>query len=849
MSNSYKNVDLSSCDKEAIHLVGKIQAYGGFIAFTQDWRLAYCSKNIEKFTNLSIEECFKIPSEQLISPSIFTEIKHFAQELAPEQTQRVFAEFIFDRKTSYDISIHKSGELVIVEFEYHQPVQQRRSLPSFRDTLRSLSQTDSMQSLFVHATEQISQLTGYDRIMLYRFHNDGTGEVIAENKTHEMESFFGLRYPASDIPKQARRLYVKNLTRQIEDVDAETIDIIGSNDSNEEAIDLSLSSLRAVSPIHIEYLKNMGVGASFSLSIVVDGELWGLFACHHNSAKYMSLELRSIIEVYGEVFSLELAGRLRNASMVDTDRARSLQVSIMSAMNNEETVYNNLVPHIDSFHELIQSDSTVLWVDKKMAQTGAEISDEDIQLILKELNNYPTNEVVYSDNLASFLDSELTVSERYAGMLAIPISRHPKDFMIFLRKEETQAISWAGNPEKPVSLGPNGSRLTPRKSFAAWQELRKGFSAPWLEKEIGLAKLFRQMLMEIVIRNIDERERLIRESQQQQDMLIHELNHRVRNILGLISSVISKTASNAVDISEFKQVLGGRIEAIAVAQNHLTKRNWSHAPLQELIETELNPFTENIENNVIIEGPSVNLLPKAYTTLTLVVHELVTNAVKHGALRNDRGQIKIEWSLSHNKDLTIDWQESGYENELATKKGFGSIIISRSIPFDLNGTADVIAHGNGIDVTLSVPSKFVVTTDAQPKPYENSSEHTLSSPTARNALSSALIVEDNMIIALDLEDTLYALGVKKVFVSASSADAIKIINKESISFAILDVNLGGENSISIAKHLKELCIPFIFVTGYSELQGIKKEGFENVELLSKPFSNTDIKNFVDGLVK
>lgn len=845
--NNGQDVNLTNCDKEPIHQLSKIQQYGGLIGLSEDWSIIYCSDNIDQFCPYTTEQCLTLDADALFQPHTIALIKETIANSAVGQSERLFGEYLFAKDDLYDVSVHFSQNIIVIEFEYHHALTHQKSLQSFRNSLRALSQTETIDRFFMHATDTVSELTGFDRVMLYRFHNDGTGEVIAESKEPHMDSFLGLRYPASDIPKQARRLYVKNLTRQIEDVHSQTVDIVCRFDDPRNILDLSMSTLRAVSPIHIEYLKNMGVGSSFSLSIVVDGELWGLFACHHNSRHYLSLELRSIIEVYGEVFSLELASRLRNLSLVNTEKAQNLQVKIMSSMNNEETVYNNLAPHLKSFHNLIPCESAFLWVDKKLATVGHDLNDEDAMLIVNRLNQMLPTDIICTDNISTFLSNELTVTERFTGMMAIPISRRPRDFLVFLRKEETQSIKWAGNPEKPVDYGPNGARLTPRKSFAAWQELRKGYSAPWLQKEIGLGKLFKQMLLEIVIRNIDERERLIRDSQQQQDMLIHELNHRVRNILGLISSVISKTATNASNVVDFKKVLGGRIDAIAVAQNQLTQRNWTHAPLLKLIETELSAYSSDKQDKITLSGPDINIAPKAYTTLTLVIHELVTNAVKHGALQHDEGKLSISWDINQHHEVAITWNEEGYPNKSEFKKGFGSIIINRSIPFDLGGQAHVKVHPNGLEVNLLIPANYVFLPTASPLDDLTNSDNSLPISVSNEHPLSALILEDNMIIALDVEETLTNSKVQHVYVASNSLEAEGILTSKHIDFAILDVNLGGENSYDIGKLCQAKDIPFVFVTGYNELEGIKDNGFENVKLLLKPFNADEILQFVDEL--
>ncbi|MCP3429160.1 HWE histidine kinase domain-containing protein [Opacimonas viscosa] len=841
-------VDLTNCDREPIHLLGNIQNYGALLAFGYDWQCQHASANLDKFLSQPVSKILGSQAASLFSHESFNEIKETLTRLdKPDQTERIFGIELFGDEVLYDVSMHLSNMIIVIEFEYHQALVHHNSLSNMRTALRNLSRTYSLESFFVEATETVAKLTGFGRIMLYRFHNDGSGEVIAETIKSSMDSFYGLRYPASDIPKQARKLYLRNLTRQIENVNSDVVPILSNPTMSENQLDLSMSSLRAVSPIHIEYLTNMGVNASFSLSVIVNGELWGLFACHDNKSNYVSLEMRSIIEVFGEVFSLELTSKLRNSSYVDTDVAQNLHLKMMAALDSEQSVFSNLSPYIKDFYKLIPCETVLLWVDGKMTTHGASIAQEDIHLLIACINSISPNDIICTDNLRKFLKEEVTVGERFGGMLAIPISRSPRDFLIFLRKEEHISVKWAGNPEKPVTYGPNGSRLTPRKSFAAWQEVRKGYSKPWLEKEIGLARLIKQMLLEIIIRNIDERQRLALESQQQQDMLIHELNHRVRNILGLINSVVSKTAKGSKSVAEFKTILGGRIDSISVAQNHLTEKNWSHAPLQKLITTEIQAYTDENSSRVTMDGENIDLLPKAYTTLTLVIHELVTNAVKYGGLNAPGGKVNISWTISDSQDLVISWKESGFACKTPTKKGFGSVIIGRSIPFDLNGESTVEFGIDGLHVLLKVPQKYIY------KRTETTNPKVQLIKTPKNSipislLKEVLILEDNMIIALDIEETMQDLSAKNINICSNSISASDILDQKSVSFAVLDINLGGSTSIEIAKKCQTKGIPIIFITGYKNLDTLLDIDLSDIPVLSKPMKKTDLVNALANLV-
>jgi two-component sensor histidine kinase/CheY-like chemotaxis protein len=310
--------------------------------------------------------------------------------------------------------------------------------------------------------------------------------------------------------------------------------------------------------------------------------------------------------------------------------------------------------------------------------------------------------------------------------------------------------------------------------------------------------------------------------------------------LGLIGSVVSQTAGNVADVEEFRHVLGGRIHALADAQNQLTERNWSFAPLQQLIEVSLSPYL-NSPATVSYSGQAVELSPKAYTTLTLVVHELVTNAVKYGALNKAKAQLKIEWFVEPKQNsLVINWSERGVVIEnFPRQRGFGSVIIERSVPHDLGGKANVKYGVDGLDVKLSIPLQHVTYEGISENRIDKDDGRVVERKTQRTKNPSEmeiLLVEDNMIIALDLEIELQSFGFGHVLIASNVNSAMQLLKNHKIDVAVLDINLGSETSFSIAKELQKLKRPFLFLTGYSELRPDAVSEFHDVPILSKPLN-------------
>ena len=842
-----QTIDLTNCDREPIHLLGRVQAFGAMMVLTSDWILINASNNLGELAKVEPSSLVGELVSSIIHPESMRRLRDALNNMSSgDHSERIFGLQLFSRNTSkFDCAMHFSGDRLIIEIEPTGKHAPTLNLQTLRKALREICGCENLNDFYNTATEHLATLLGFDRVMLYQFHPDDSGEVIAETRTSNVDSFVGLRYPASDIPKQARALYIRNLTRLIADVGDEGVPFVHADE-----IDLSLSTLRTVSPMHIEYLKNMGVAASMSVSIVVEGKLWGLFACHHYSGPhFVSLEQRSIAEVFAESFAMELSSRLSRMQQVDLNVTKSLHLKMMSTLNGEDSVFENLRAHLANIKGLIPSKALVLKVDQDVASVGDPLSNEDLELLANRLNRIGTDDLIATDNLSHF-SQFASLGERFAGMLAIPISRRPRDYLIFLRKEEPYEVNWAGNPEKPVELGPNGSRLTPRKSFETWSELRRGYSAPWSLSDRAIATQIKNTLLEVMVRNIDERDRMTRAAREQQDILIHELNHRVRNILGLIGSVVSQTAGSVNDVEEFRHVLGGRIHALADAQNQLTESNWSFSPLRRLVDVTLSPYASTPAKVEII-GDEVLLSPKSYTTMSLVLHELATNAMKYGALSRHGGEISITWHLHDDQSLELNWVERGVVIEnMPERRGFGSVIIQRSIPYDLGGEANVSYQRDGMSARFTIPALHIGVVAGADKVKAVSSDTPNDDIRVRKAPAqqSVMVLEDNMIIGLDLEQAVKDLGFGKVYTAASVSEAMSILDTYEIDFAILDINLGNETSFKVAKRMKVERRPFLFLTGYSELRQDAMADFNDVPVVSKPLQKVALQKHLDNLL-
>ncbi|MGE0597357.1 MAG: HWE histidine kinase domain-containing protein [Hyphomonadaceae bacterium] len=832
-------LDLTNCDREPIHILGAVQPFGFLIAVSPDWMVRHASANVADYLGAAAEP--GAPAAPLLGEGAVQALRRHVQRLRDEETvERIFAVPTGPKQTLMDFSLHRSGASLVIEAEPTQAEDEFDAASVVRATIGRLQRHRTVAELCREAVRQLRALTGFDRVMAYRFDEDGAGEVVAEAARSDLESFLGLRYPASDIPQQARALYLRNWLRIIADINAEPSPVQPFSDTTGAPLDLSHSKLRAVSPIHIEYLRNMGVSASLSVSIVVRGKLWGLFACHHYAPRRLSYARRTAAELYGQMFSLLLESQQRETAAHYELGARDLHNRLMAAIADDQPPFEVLSAYLDDFCEVVACDGVGVYVEGKTALRGATPSQEQFTSLLKFLNQTAPSQLYATHELGA--KYEPAKQFQVAGLLAVPISRAPRDYLVFFRKEVARTVNWAGDPTKPVvQVGPLGDRLTPRKSFELWRQTVRGQSSHWSDIDRRIAESLRVTMLEVVVRLTDVAARERKIAQERQELLIAELNHRVRNILTLIRGLVAHSKGGTKTVDEFAAVLNDRITALSRAHDQITKEHWEAAPLIDLFKAETAAYLGRNANRVELKGPPVLVAPHAFATLALVVHELVTNSAKYGALKDSHGKVKVDWSLDKTGRLVIEWVERGGPPVQApTRRGFGSTVIERSVPYDLQGDAQVTYALAGIEARFVIPAAFVrggpASSDGASKVEHMQKPNELKGAKLKGRV---LLIEDNLIIALDAQEMLLRMGAEGVDTASSVSDAIGIIEKRMPDFALLDVNLVGETSFPAAERLMSAGVPFMFATGYGDDLKFPRE-FSGVAVVTKPYSEEGV---------
>lgn len=831
-------VDLTNCDREPIHVIGRIQSFGMLFAVSSDWIITHCSTNVETLVGRPVDELIGCAAYTLFDQEALHRLRTRLQMLGSEDSvERVFSVDLFGDERLFDIAMHRSGRSMIIEAEPTLAEDLHHYVNFVRPMADRVKQGTGTLEMCNIAARQLRALTGFDRVMVYHFADDGSGEVISESRSNGIDSFIGLHFPATDIPQQARRLYMRNMLRIISDVGDPTVEIVPHTDPDGEPLDLTMSTLRAVSPVHIEYLRNMGVQASLSISIMREGKLWGLFACHHYRPIVLSYPVRTAAELFGELFAYMLDQSENRQSRAHAVMSAQIHDALMVRLAEGGSLVSDFEAIGETIHKVIPHDGMISWIDGQFVASGSTPTQQEFQKLARFLNTTGTSRIWSTDCLAARYTDGGNFCDRAAGLLAIPVSRTPRDYIVLFRGEIARTVRWAGNPEKPIETGPLGDRLTPRKSFEEWKQHVVGHCAPWTIDELQCAEQIRVTMIEVILRLTDSANREREQAGKRQEILIAELNHRVRNILSLVRGLITQAKPDSPETAEFAELLGSRIHALARAHDQLTKSDWKPTPIRNILSVETEAYCPQNAERVRVEGVYVIINAAALTTLALVFHELLTNSVKYGALSVPQGSIQVRLDRAADNSLHISWQEAGGPQVTPpTSRGFGSTLIERSIPHELGGSAELLFLPEGLVARFVIPAMHVDRFSHAPLEAEKPMGRASPDPTQILSMpATVLVVEDNILIAMETEEVLRTLGVDQVHIAASVQDALALISANDFGAAILDVNLGIETSEPVAEKLRELAVPFLMSTGYGD--SVANEGpYRGAPLLTKPYT-------------
>lgn len=522
MNSVQESPTLANCASEPIHIPGLIQPHGAMLVLNHVLQLIGWSANSEELLDLSLQVDAHVNSLGLdddIYRALIDTLDISETDAAPIvlETRR--------NDKIYDVVIHAYLNRIIVEFETRE--QTADEVASFaikaHRGIDKLKRQKSVTTLLQMAVEEVQKITGFDRVMAYVFRHDDSGDIVAEKHRPGLYSYLGRRYPASDIPAQARRLYTLNTLRLIADVNYTPVPLIGKND--EAPLDMSFCVLRSVSPIHIEYLRNMGIYASMSVSIIINGRLWGMIACHHMSPLQIPYSIRMACDVLAQIIAATVSNIQEHERAEATRTSTSVRTALMETLIDEDDVLHGLGIHANALKNVLGADALIVAQLKKMEVFG------DVPRVLAThiIEHLPSDgeDLILWQNRSQWPEPLQKHIGKWVGLLALRFDPSSNGWLLALRVEQIETINWGGDPEKDVKPGPLGARLTPSGSFEEWKQIVRDTAVPWDAMQIDSAR----ELLNALLRSSNRRHTEIdRARTQLMAILGHDLRDPLNNI-------------------------------------------------------------------------------------------------------------------------------------------------------------------------------------------------------------------------------------------------------------------------------------------------------------------------------
>lgn len=658
---SLNDVNLTNCDREPIHIPNLIQPHGVLLAVSAaEYEILQVSLNTEQMMGITPQQLLGRPLSELIGEPLVDKIRSCPSEDFNEINPLRINLDRPENNLTFDAIIHRNGEIVTVELE---PISS--SLESFFDFYQSvkspiskIQKTNTLDELCSTLVEEVRNITGFDRVMVYRFDSQGAGQVVAEAVQQGLEPFLGLRYPDTDIPKQAKHLYTLNYIRLIPDTAYEPVGLVPSlNPLTQQPLDMSMSVLRSVSPLHTEYLDNMGVAASMSISLIKNKQLWGLIACHHNTPKTVSYQIRTICEFIGQIVSFELASKEENENLDYRIKLRSIQSRFVKTISQAEVLETGLTENARDLLDLVGASGVALCFESEITLIGNTPDRNAITKLVSWLETQFDEEVIYE---TTSLSQEYSPAQDYkeiaSGLLALLISRVQKTLIIWFRPEVIQTINWGGNPYKAMEIEDGIIKMSPRKSFEKWQETVKDRSLPWNACEVEAALELRSSIIGIVLRKADELSQVNKEltrSNVELDAFAyiasHDLKEPLRGIYNYSSFLIEDYGAvldeAGVDKLNTLMRLTHRMEDLINSLLHYSRLGRAELQMRPV---DLNQLLAEVLDLLSVSKRDLQVrfeIPRALPTVNCdrtQVNELFTNLISNGIKYNQKPEKMIE---------------------------------------------------------------------------------------------------------------------------------------------------------------------------------------------------------------
>jgi two-component system, chemotaxis family, sensor kinase Cph1 len=655
-----ENINLENVivfDSLPIHAPGSIQPHGILIILNEkDLDICQVSHNTKQWFNYEPEELINQPLSIILNDEQINNIKNCLEKDFSQVDLLVFN----IQDNIFQVVVHKNKTFIFLELEHLSQNLETNFFRFYKITraiIKEFQNAKNLEELSQIIAHNIRKITGFDRVMIYRFDEDHSGNVIGEEKREDLEPFLGLHYPPSDVGDPAISLYKINLIRLIPDIDYTPVKLPNHPETN-EPFDLSLSVLRSVYPCHIEYLKNMGVKASFCISLIHNNELWGLISCHHYTPKYIPYDLRTLCEFLGQLMSIEVANKEENENLAYQMDLKHIQSNLIKSLSESNNLVDTLLENIEPIQTLLNSQGIVICLDNELFTSGVTPSNQEIEELIDWLEENKIDKDIFSTNKLPEIYPKANKFKHIAsGILILALTRVTRHYIMWFRPEVIQTVNWGGNPNETIKTEENGKiTFRPRQSFEEWKETVKNTSLPWHKYDIQEAMELKTAIVGLILQKSDELAALNLELQQSNSELdaftyiaSHDLKEPLRGIHNYSNFLLEDygeilTGDGQEKLNTLVR-LTTRMEQLIEALLRYSRLGRTALEIQSI---NLNESLKNIINmlQASFQNESLEIrIPQSLPTIEgdqILVEELLTNLITNGLKYNNKENKWVE---------------------------------------------------------------------------------------------------------------------------------------------------------------------------------------------------------------
>jgi len=671
-------LDLSGCDVEPIRTPGSIQPHGFMLTLSPELEVLQASANLADWTGHTALDAIGRALRDVIGDAAGARLEQELVTGALGARPLYLGTVTTCNGKHFDVLGHLWDKLTIVEFEAvdrPQPADFRHLYTLVSDFLQKVNEHASIPALSELAARHVRSVTGLGRVMVYQFDPDGHGRVVAESLAPGYDSYLNQSFPSSDIPAQARELYTLSPIRLIQDANYTPAPLVpDANPLTGQRNDLSFAALRSVSPVHLQYMRNMGTLASMSVSLIVKGKLWGLISCHNAGPHPVPVEKRTACQQLGQILSLCIETREDASELQFRLDVRRVMVDLLGQLTKGADFVENLRAVFPELLRFARAGGVAIVADERILTYGDVPDEKDIRALSTWLAVHGHTELFHTSHLADVYPPAKDMMRNASGLMALPISRIHQHYLLWFRPELVQTVEWAGNPYEKQAKPGAPTQLSPRQSFAAWRETIHGHSVPWHTAEVELAIEFRSALLGIALERAEQMAELAEELSRSNKELeafsysvSHDLRAPLRHIVGFSDLLIESAGSeDAVMRSRFlKNIkesarLAGKLvdDLLSFSQMGRAALRPANVDMAELVSACIDKLGIEIGKRRV--DWHIDHLPTIHADpafLHLAVFNLLSNAVKFTGAR-EVAVIRI-WADTNESDTVFHVADNG----------------------------------------------------------------------------------------------------------------------------------------------------------------------------------------------